>query len=184
MFLHHPTTSSDGIQITHHRISAANLKGDAEDFDTLTVWIDSWPSEELRLAGNPIVARWHIAVPTLGMDFNSGLRAAILTAVQGSEYFRGSTLLADPSTGQPEALERKLTMSKKIRRRLIEDQITALEESQRGSIRKVVLKMAARQVFTAPLAKLQEVEDAIAPLQAKVAAITACTTQAELDAIQ
>lgn len=77
-----------------------------------------------------------------------------------------------------------LVANKKARKAPIQLQIDALQATQHEPLRAVVLALGkAKPAPAGAMAKLQAVDDAIAPLQATLAAITAAATQAELDAI-
>ncbi len=50
-------------------------------------------------------------------------------------------------------------------------------------MRNLLIALGNNKAGPAPLAKLQAIDDAVAPLKAKLAAISASTTQEQLDAI-
>lgn len=77
-----------------------------------------------------------------------------------------------------------LAGAKKARKAPIQLQIDALQATQHEPLRAVVMALGKGKAAPAgAMAKLQAVDDAIAPLQARLQAITAAATQAELDAI-
>ena len=79
--------------------------------------------------------------------------------------------------------KRTLIANKKARKAPIQIEIEALEATQHDPARTMLIKIGAGASYAAALAKLKVIDDAIGLLKDKIAAITACTTQAELDAI-
>lgn len=76
-----------------------------------------------------------------------------------------------------------LNANKKARKAPVQAQIDALEATQAEPVRNLLIALGNGKAGSAPLAKLHAIDDAIAPLKAKLAAISACTTQEQLDAI-
>ena len=79
--------------------------------------------------------------------------------------------------------KRTLIANKKARKAPIQIEIEALEATQHDPARTMLIKIGAGASYAAALAKLKVIDDAIGLLKDKIASITACTTQAELDAI-
>jgi len=79
--------------------------------------------------------------------------------------------------------KRTLIANKKARKAPLQIEIEALEATQHDPARTMLIKIGAGASYAAALAKLKVIDDAIGLLKDKIASITACTTQAELDAI-
>lgn len=79
--------------------------------------------------------------------------------------------------------KRTLIANKKARKAPIQIEIEALEATQHDPARTMLIKIGAGASYATALAKLKVIDDAIGLLKDKIASITACTTQAELDAI-
>ena len=122
MFLHHPTQSSDGIAVSHHRINTASVQGDCT---VIELRVESWPSEEQRITGGPAVARWYLQAPTDGLDLSNGLQAAVLSAVLAHEAFAGATPLPDADGTVANAKVRRRVMLEAEREQRLQGTFTS-----------------------------------------------------------
>ena len=76
-----------------------------------------------------------------------------------------------------------LEAKKKARKAPIKSQINAIEATQHEPTRNYMLAIAGGKTGAVHVARLQEIDGAIELLKAKIAAITACETEAELNDI-
>ena len=92
MIFYHPTTSSTGIAVSHHKVSRVELSQDLLD---VMLWIESWPTEQNCLDGLPAAARWHVRTPSSTLTVGADLTTALTAAVLAAPDFAGASTIAN-----------------------------------------------------------------------------------------
>ena len=92
IFISHPTTTSQGVTVSHHQLVRAEL---SSDFTQLGLWLDAWVAESDRLAGGAPVARLHVAAPVDGIGSPAGLMDAIAAALLADPMYAGGAVVPD-----------------------------------------------------------------------------------------
>ncbi len=126
IFISHPTTTSQGIPVSHHRLVRAEI---SSDFSLVGMWLDAWVDEAARLAGGPPVASLHVAAPVPAISTRAGLVDGLTAALLADPMYAGGTVVPDASGTLADAQARQWAAIKAERDRRLHGTFECLDHT-------------------------------------------------------